>query len=258
MSQQNTVLIDDIMSALDAESSQNVELIVRNTQNGATKKMALASLEQIIYSYLTTAPVVSNLASVLGGMQDLGRIENIDLNLIDENSVYLVDNRQGGCSNVPAGFKSISVLITYKALNKYSCVQTMLYTQENAGEIHYRYKWDKSWGNWINIPSFYNNYPDIASLASALGIMTASVYQLSDERTWDAITQTTFVLASGNNGGVPSSMKYGVGVAIVRGTVGIQIYKPNSEDTNIYFRQRWNGAWASQWYKVGATIVADL
>lgn len=65
MSQQNTALIDDIMAALDAESSQNVELIVRNTQNGATKKMALASLEQIIYSYLTTAPVVSNLASVL-------------------------------------------------------------------------------------------------------------------------------------------------------------------------------------------------
>ena len=116
------------------------------------------------------APItVANLASVLGGMQDLGRTENIDLNLIDENSVYLVDNRQGGCSNVPAGFKSTSVLITYKALNKYSCVQTMLYTQENAGEIHYRYKWDKSWGNWINIPSFYNNYPDIASLASALG-----------------------------------------------------------------------------------------
>ena len=65
--QQNTALIDDIMAALDAESSQNVELIVRNTQNGATKKMALASLEQIIYSYLTTAPVVTNLASVLGG-----------------------------------------------------------------------------------------------------------------------------------------------------------------------------------------------
>lgn len=64
--QQNTALIDDIMAALDAESSQNVELIVRNTQNGATKKMALASLEQIIYSYLTTAPVVTNLASVLG------------------------------------------------------------------------------------------------------------------------------------------------------------------------------------------------
>lgn len=69
MSQQNTALIDDIMAALDAESSQNVELIVRNTQNGATKKMALASLEQIIYSYLTTAPVVTNLASVLGVQQ---------------------------------------------------------------------------------------------------------------------------------------------------------------------------------------------
>lgn len=88
--------------------------------------------------------------------------------------------------------------------------------------------------------------------------MTASIYQLSDERTWDAITQTTLVLASGNNGGVPSSMKYGVGVAIVRGAVGIQIYKPNSADTNIYFRQRWSGAWVSKWYKVGATIVEDL
>ena len=84
MSQQNTALIDDIMAALDAESSQNVELIVRNTQNGATKKMALASLEQIIYSYLTTAPVVSNLASVLGVLQKSiyqtkGAIENVKI-----------------------------------------------------------------------------------------------------------------------------------------------------------------------------------
>ena len=84
-------------------------------------------------------------------MQDLGRIENIDLNLIDENSVCLADNRNGGCSNVPAGFESMSVLITYKTLNKYSCVQTMLYTQEKAGEIHYRYKWGESWSGWRQV-----------------------------------------------------------------------------------------------------------
>ena len=71
----------------------------------------------------------------------------------------------------------------------------------------------------------------------------ASVYTLSNTKTWDEITQTTLFFASGNNGGVPSSMRYGVGVAIVRDDVGIQIYKPNSADTNIYFRQRWNGAW---------------
>ena len=79
MSQQNTVLIDDIMSALDAESSQNVELIVRNTQNGATRKMALSSLESIIYSYLTSSSVASQLASVLGGWRVLPDLGN-DIN----------------------------------------------------------------------------------------------------------------------------------------------------------------------------------
>lgn len=52
MPQQNTALIDEIMAALDAESSQNVELIVRNTQNGATKKMPFAALTKNISSVL--------------------------------------------------------------------------------------------------------------------------------------------------------------------------------------------------------------
>lgn len=78
MSQQNTVLIDDIMSALDAESSQNVELIVRNTQNGATRKMALSSLESIIYSYLTSSSVASQLASVLGGSLKESLVRSFD------------------------------------------------------------------------------------------------------------------------------------------------------------------------------------
>ena len=95
MSQQNTALIDDIMAALDAESSQNVELIVRNTQNGATKKMALASLEQIIYSYLTTAPVVSNLASVLGAFTiptAVTPVSGFSFNSAATNKVYFFSN----------------------------------------------------------------------------------------------------------------------------------------------------------------------
>lgn len=97
MTQQNTALIDDIMAALDAESSQNVELIVRNTQNGATKKMALASLEQIIYSYLTTAPVVSNLASVLGATKTAKDLDIISLN----NGTYAVYSTTTGAPVTP-------------------------------------------------------------------------------------------------------------------------------------------------------------
>ena len=48
-----TVLIDEIMSALDAETSQNVEVIVRNTQNGATRKMPFSSLVKNVSSSLT-------------------------------------------------------------------------------------------------------------------------------------------------------------------------------------------------------------
>lgn len=51
-------------------------------------------------------------------------------------------------------------------------------------------------------------------------------------------------------------MKYGVGFCIVRGDYGIQIYLPNSADTNMYVRQRWNGAWSdTAWKRIAYTAV---
>ena len=85
---ENTALIDEIMAALDAENSTNVELIVRNTQNGATKKMPLASLEQIIYNYLTSSSVAAQLASVLGVSISGASGYSGSLNSITKPSVY--------------------------------------------------------------------------------------------------------------------------------------------------------------------------
>ena len=146
MSQQNTALIDDIMAALDAESSQNVELIVRNTQNGATKKMALASLEQIIYSYLTTAPVVTNLASVLG-VPNTGTVS--DANAITSTGFY-VNTTGSTAGNFPDGY---GILLHFTTKGYYPYVQ--IYLSQSGAHLWVRtkapYQVGDSWYSWNQI-----------------------------------------------------------------------------------------------------------
>ena len=138
MSQQNTVLIDDIMSALDAESSQNVELIVRNTQNGATKKMALASLEQIIYSYLTTAPVVSNLASVLGVCSTFGAI----------GSLAYADDISNTCmAYIWSSTTGLNPVFTYYFQKE----RAFQFAIIDRATIKFRYKWNSTWNAWYDL-----------------------------------------------------------------------------------------------------------
>ncbi|MDD6016602.1 MAG: pyocin knob domain-containing protein [Prevotellaceae bacterium] len=163
MSQQNTALIDDIMAALDAESSQNVELIVRNTQNGATKKMALASLEQIIYSYLTTAPVVSNLASVLGVPKTGSIRSSDDFNNYVDSGVWGYNAQIVGqlpSANSPGSSYKLGSLIVFHPVGTSAgggnpVVQ--IYVQYNCSAVFIRTKWVNEWSGWkqvaFNIPS---------------------------------------------------------------------------------------------------------
>ena len=138
--QQNTALIDDIMAALDAESSQNVELIVRNTQNGATKKMALASLEQIIYSYLTTAPVVTNLASVLGAVKDYGLNTITDFNDAPNGFISI---SQRSLPNSPSS--EVGVLLTLRSTY---VAQIFFPLSSSYVYIRQRDATDNSWYSW--------------------------------------------------------------------------------------------------------------
>ena len=144
--QQNTALIDDIMAALDAESSQNVELIVRNTQNGATKKMALASLEQIIYSYLTTAPVVTNLASVLG-VVNYGRTVTDANFLIMKQGFHLVDfGNPSLVSNLPQGCDGWGVLFSVTGT-----AQTLQIASDHLNNIWIRTADSTNIQQWIKL-----------------------------------------------------------------------------------------------------------
>lgn len=168
MSQQNTALIDDIMAALDAESSQNVELIVRNTQNGATKKMALASLEQIIYSYLTTAPVVTNLASVLGGLIiNKTAIAGNDANNFEAGTGY----RLSGGLNVAHKPSNPNRMVIYTYADDSAAGATKFQIACIAdGSIAAREYDNGNWKDWSMTPSYLNAYPNLSSLASALGV----------------------------------------------------------------------------------------
>lgn len=153
MSQQNTVLIDDIMSALDAESSQNVELIVRNTQNGATRKMALSSLESIIYSYLTSSSVASQLASVLGV---LGRVTNVPANsdllqYIINPGIYTVNNAATArtITNGPITDGGYSVVV-HRHHSSYTPVIAVAYCNQpkNIPKVAVKAYVSDIWGAW--------------------------------------------------------------------------------------------------------------
>ena len=78
---------------------------------------------------------------------------------------------------------------------------------------------------------------------------------LSDSVTWDSLNKNCLVVAYGNNGGVPSSMLYGVGLCIVVGNNILQLYLPNSSDTHLYMRQKWEGTWMA-WKGIEFSIIA--
>lgn len=138
MSQQNTVLIDDIMSALDAESSQNVELIVRNTQNGATRKMALSSLESIIYSYLTSSSVASQLASVLGVCSPFGAI----------GSLADADDISNTCmAYIWSSTTGLNPVFTYYYQKERAFQLAII----DRATIKFRYKWNSTWNAWYDL-----------------------------------------------------------------------------------------------------------
>ena len=138
---ENTALIDEIMAALDAENSTNVELIVRNTQNGATKKMPLASLEQIIYNYLTSSSVAAQLASVLGVVNH-GRGEISDLNSFFIKGIHTCEFWDPlEMANLPSGCVGYGICVSIQEEQAIQFVTDYLNhlwfrTKEGASNIH--------------------------------------------------------------------------------------------------------------------------
>lgn len=113
---------------------------------------------------------MDNLASVLGGLTmkgffpDLSKLDNLTAN---DYGMYTTSDA------LFQGTSGIGVIIHYGYENT-RLVQLLL----RPGGSIFRQKLGDSWGDWrryeSDIPTFYKNYNDLSSLASALGVQIES------------------------------------------------------------------------------------
>ena len=62
-----TTTFDSLLSGLSSEATNSVEIIMRNTSTGVSKKMSFATFAALLYAWITSNKA-SDLASVLGGL----------------------------------------------------------------------------------------------------------------------------------------------------------------------------------------------
>lgn len=117
---------------------------------------------------------VGDLANVLGDIYLIkGQISNIDINTLKINGAY---RTVSGITNLPSNLSSVEgVLVVNDAVftsgNHTVTVQTFFSHATNT--MYIRHNWYNVWQPWqevtINMPTFYKNYADLSSLATALG-----------------------------------------------------------------------------------------
>ena len=61
-----TTTFDSLLSGLSSETTNSIEIIMRNTSTGVSKKMSFATFAALLYAWITSNKA-SDLASVLGG-----------------------------------------------------------------------------------------------------------------------------------------------------------------------------------------------
>ena len=82
-----TTTFDSLLSGLSSEATNSVEIIMRNTSTGVSKKMSFATFAALLYAWITSNKA-SDLASVLGGWV-YGSGNNTDANEFPDRSVYV-------------------------------------------------------------------------------------------------------------------------------------------------------------------------
>jgi len=60
-----TTTFDSLLSGLSSETTNSIEIIMRNTSTGVSKKMSFATFAALLYAWITSNKA-SDLASVLG------------------------------------------------------------------------------------------------------------------------------------------------------------------------------------------------
>ena len=196
------------------------------------------------------APITSaNLASVLGGQATIVNSTN-DANTFVTSGHYRWDSS----SYLPANCPSVNAAGEIEVIAFGYLVFQILRT--NQGGVWQRAKWStNAWTSWkavsTDIPSFYNNYHDIASLASALGAHYGKEAMNSGDLN-NLITNQCLVVDNRTNGlsNVPSNFT-SMGILTVTSTsqnygTEQKLYVTQSPNSNaIYYRYKWGNSWSS-------------
>lgn len=112
------------------------------------------------------APItIANLASVLGGSQigdDNGFVKFINT-FIDDT----IDNQTpNGIYPLCGDTSGRGFVFRFFSTKHYRALEIRFIEQQMPS---FRFRVNGQWSEWIQTPSFYNSYPDLSSLASALG-----------------------------------------------------------------------------------------
>lgn len=105
------------------------------------------------------------LASLLGDCKHIGAVS---LDTIVKAGFYNILNT----TDNPFGYGTNAIMVVYTTTdeNNFMVLQMAYRNGENP---KMRWRWANTWQSWVNvavdIPSFYKNYSDLSSLASALG-----------------------------------------------------------------------------------------
>ena len=109
-----------------------------------------------------------------------------------------------------------------------------------------------NWNDWSMTQSYLNAYPNLSSLASALGGVQSLGKTFQGNINDITTTSICRVKASAASGNLPAWVDwFSLITLVVEGLCGIQIACRSTQD--IYFRLRWDNTWQATWYKLATS-----
>ena len=149
-----TTTFDSLLSGLSSEATNSVEIIMRNTSTGVSKKMSFATFAALLYAWITSNKA-SDLASVLGVLS-VGHGGNIGTTDADslEHLSFCAHTTGSANNNFPCAYCFVLTYILQGTNTIRSYGSQIAFGFKSNGSydgIYYRHLLNSSWKDWITI-----------------------------------------------------------------------------------------------------------
>lgn len=196
---------------------------------------------------------MTNIASVLGGIMLSAGAANYDFNNLTAFGTYAINNTENW-NNKPSDANGSGFVICggWNYVGNRRTLQ-VLYLQNNTAYFRAYNPSGSSWQSWqkfsFDIPSFYKDYADLSSLASALGIGNKVSYTTNISAPSDLDNATnvgSFACGNGELNTPTGTGSYGLLIVFKRINDVIQVFIPTSGSVGVKTRRRLStGTWSS-------------